>query len=61
MEDEIRRPASHELSPPDLQSWNIADLQSYRASLLTEIARVDAKISEKEKINDAAAALFKSS
>ncbi len=61
MDDELKNPASQGLSTPDLQSWNIADLKSYRASLVSEIARVDAKISEKEKINDAAAALFKPS
>lgn len=46
--------------PADLQSWNIEDLSLYIDNLRAEIARVEAKITEKKSISDAAASLFKS-
>ena len=48
------------MAPADLQSWNIEDLESYCERLYAEIERVKAKITEKQSLTDAAAALFKS-
>lgn len=45
--------------PPDLQSWNIADLQDYIQRLEKEIVRAKEKIAEKQAVGDAAASLFK--
>ena len=45
---------------PDLQSWNLEDLEDYIANLKAEITRVEAKIEEKKAVGSAAASLFKS-
>jgi uncharacterized small protein (DUF1192 family) len=44
--------------PADMQSWNIEDLQSYIEAMKAEIAKVEALIAEKNKVQSAAAALF---
>lgn len=45
---------------PDLQSWNLEDLEDYIVNLKAEIRRVEAKIEEKKAVGSAAASLFKS-
>ena len=47
-------------TPPDLQSWNLEDLEDYIARLKNEITRVEAKMAEKKAVSSAAASLFKS-
>ena len=47
-------------TPPDLQSWNLEDLEDYIETLSAEIIRVEAKIKEKKAVGSAAASLFKS-
>ena len=46
--------------PRELQSWNIEDLESYIMRLKAEIERVEAQLSDKKAVGDAAASLFKS-
>lgn len=46
--------------PHDLQSWNLEDLSDYIVNLKAEISRVEAAITEKKSVSDAAASLFKS-
>ena len=57
MDDEIERlkPAA---MPADMQSWNIEDLQAYINAMRAEIIRVEALITQKNKVQSAAAALF---
>ena len=47
-------------NPPDLQSWNLEDLEDYITALSREITRAQAKIDEKKAVGSAAASLFKS-
>ena len=44
----------------DLTSWNLENLTDYISALRKEIARVEDKIAEKEKVGNEAASLFKS-
>lgn len=46
--------------PHDLQSWNLEVLSDYIVNLKAEISRVEAAITEKKSVSDAAASLFKS-
>ena len=57
MDDEIERLKPGAM-PADMQSWNIEDLQAYIDAMKAEIARVEALIVEKNKVQSAAAALF---
>ena len=57
MDDEIER-LKPEAMPPDMQSWNIEDLQIYIDAMKAEIVRVEALITQKNKVQSAAAALF---
>ena len=59
MEDEFERlkPAH---TPPELQSWNIADLIAYKDRLTAEIRRIDGVIKTKKDVSSQADALFKS-
>ena len=57
MDDEIERLKPH-MMPADMQSWNIEDLQSYIEAMKSEIAKVEALIAEKNKVQSSAAALF---
>ena len=58
MEDEFDRlkPA---FAPPELQSWNVEDLQAYKDRLTAEISRIDEVIKTKKDVNAQADALFK--
>ena len=47
-------------TPPDLQSWNIEDLQAYKNRLTDEINRIDEVIKTKKDVSSQADALFKS-
>ena len=57
MEDELDK-----LKPagpgPEMERWNVEDLEAYIAAMREEIARVEAIIAEKGSVNAAAAALF---
>jgi len=44
--------------PADMQRWNIEDLQTYVAAMQAEITHVESMISEKNKVQSAANALF---
>ena len=57
MDDEIER-LKPEMMPADMHSWNIEDLQSYIEAMKAEIAKAEALIAEKNKVQLAAAALF---
>ena len=59
MEDEFDtlKPAH---TPPDLQSWNIEDLEAYKNRLTDEINRIDEVIKTKKDVSSQADALFKS-
>lgn len=57
-DDQLRSMRGSQL--PDLQSWNLEDLEDYIVNLKAEITRVEAKIEEKKAVGSAAASLFKS-
>ena len=57
MDAEIER-LKPQMMPADMHSWNIEDLQSYIETMKAEIAKVEALIVEKKKVQSAAAALF---
>ena len=57
MDDEIER-LKQEAMPADMQSWNIEDLQAYIDAMRAEIAKVEALMAQKNKVQSAAAALF---
>lgn len=57
MDDEIERLKPGAM-PADMQSWNIEDLQAYINAMRAEIIRVEALITQKNKVQSAAAALF---
>ena len=59
MNDEFE-PMKPAHTPPDLQHWNIADLQEYIVRLEAEIARVKQVVTDKCAVADAASQLFKS-
>lgn len=60
MDEDQLSPMRGGSQPPDLQSWNLEDLEAYIANLKAEITRVEAKIEEKKAVGSAAASLFKS-
>ena len=43
---------------PEMERWNVEDLEAYIAAMRQEIARVEAIIADKGSVNAAAAALF---
>ena len=47
-------------TPPELHSWNIEDLESYKDRLKAEISRIDEVIKTKKDVSSQADALFKS-
>jgi len=57
MEDELDK-----LKPsgrgPEMERWNVEDLEAYIAAMRGEIARIEAIIAEKGSVSAAAAALF---
>ena len=57
MEDEFEalKPAG---AGPELERWNMEDLQAYIDAMKAEIARVEAIIADKGSVSAAAAALF---
>lgn len=57
MDDEIERLKPGAM-PPDMQSWNIADLQAYIDAMKSEIVKVEELIAQKNKVQSVAAALF---
>ncbi len=59
MDDDLQalKPAA---SSPEMERWNIEDLEAYKARLLDEVARVDALIDGKSSVKSAAENLFKS-
>ena len=57
MDDEIERLKPGAM-PADMQSWNIEDLQAYIDAMRAEIAKVEALMAQKNKVQSAAAALF---
>ena len=57
MDDEIERLKPGAM-PADMQSWNIEDLQVYIDAMKAEIVRVEALITQKNKVQSPAAALF---
>ena len=58
MEDELdaMKPAA---VPKELQRWNIEDLETYKARLLDEVARIDSVIADKSSVMSEADDLFK--
>ena len=58
MEDELEamKPAG---AGPEMERWNVEDLQAYIDRMKTEIARVEAILEGKGSVTAAAAALFK--
>ncbi len=57
MDDELDRLKPAGLSA-DMQRWNVEDLQAYVAAMRTEITHVESMITEKNKLQSAANALF---
>lgn len=57
MDDELERVKPNGLGP-EMERWNIEDLQEYVARMKAEIAKVEGIIASKGAVNDAAAALF---
>ncbi|MEC8091839.1 MAG: DUF1192 domain-containing protein [Pseudomonadota bacterium] len=57
MEDELDRLKPTGLGP-EMERWNVEDLEAYIAAMRQEIARVEAIIADKGSVNAAAAALF---
>jgi uncharacterized small protein (DUF1192 family) len=57
MEDEFEalRPAG---AGPDMERWNVEDLQAYIDNMKAEIARVETILAGKSSVTAAAAALF---
>ena len=57
MEDEFEalRPAG---AGPEMERWNVEDLQAYIDNMKAEIVRVEAILASKSSVNAAAAALF---
>ena len=43
---------------PEMERWNLEDLQAYIDAMKAEIARVEAIIASKDSVSTAAAALF---
>ena len=43
---------------PELERWNVEDLEAYIARMKAEISRVEAVLADKDGVNAAAAALF---
>ena len=58
MEDELEamKPTG---AGPEMERWNVEDLQAYIDRMKAEIARVEAILDGKGSVNAAAAALFK--
>ena len=58
MEEELEalKPAG---AGPEMERWNVEDLQAYIDSMKAEIARVETILAGKGSANAAAAALFK--
>ena len=57
MEDELDRLKPAGLGP-EMERWNVEDLEAYIAAMRQEIARVEAIIADKGSVKSAAAALF---
>lgn len=57
MEDELDKLKPTGLGP-EMERWNVEDLEAYIAAMRAEIARVEAIIADKGSVNAAAAALF---
>ena len=57
MDDELDRLKPSGL-PTDMQRWNIEDLEAYINAMKAEISDVEKIISEKNKVQSAANALF---
>ena len=58
MEDELDRLKPAGLGP-EMERWNVEDLQAYIDRMKAEIARVEVILDGKGSVNAAAAALFK--
>lgn len=58
MEDELEamKPAG---AGPEMERWNVEDLQAYIDSMKAEIARVETILASKGSVTAAAAALFR--
>jgi uncharacterized small protein (DUF1192 family) len=59
IDDDLPRPKPLLFSPRDLAPLGIEELQTYIASLQTEIARADGEIMRKKQQRDAASLFFK--
>jgi len=57
MEDELDKLKPSGLGP-EMERWNVEDLEAYIAAMRGEIARIEAIIAEKGSVSAAAAALF---
>lgn len=57
MDDELEALKKAGLGP-EMERWNVADLQDYVARMKAEIDRVERIIESKDSVNAAAAALF---
>jgi uncharacterized small protein (DUF1192 family) len=59
MEEEDLLPQRQKPKPRDLSLMGVAELEEYIAEMRTEIARVEAEITEKKKHRGGAEALFR--
>ena len=57
MEDELDKLKPAGLGP-EMERWNVEDLQDYIDRMRAEITRVEAIIASKDSVNAASAALF---
>jgi len=61
MEDEfeaLRSAGKPAGTGPEMERWNVEDLQAYIDNMKAEITRVEAILASKSSVNAAAAALF---
>lgn len=58
-DDNLPRPKAARLTPPVLDMWAVAELETYIAELRAEIARAEGEIARKSSHRAAADAFFK--
>ena len=57
-DDDEPRPTPKRLAPPVLDTWGVAELDTYIAELRAEISRAEAEIARKQSHRGAADAFF---
>ena len=60
-DDDEPRPTPKRLAPPVLDTWGVAELDTYIAELRAEISRAEAEIARKSGMRSAADSVFRRS